>query len=62
MEGKFGYLYVFQYSYPAILEIELTKEDQSLNNEELLAKHGYKESDCYCMYTENKLEITKITE
>ena len=37
-ENKFGYLYVLEFSYPAIYEIELTEEDQKLTSYELLKK------------------------
>ena len=57
-----GYLYVFDYSTPAIVEIECTEEDSDLTGEEILEKHGYRESDCYFMYSQDKLEITPIKE
>lgn len=58
----FSYLYVFNYSVPAIYEIELTKEDNELLVEDVLKKHGYRESDCHFMYSQEKLEITPIKE
>ena len=61
-ENKFGYLYVLEFSYPAIYEIELTEEDQSLSVYEVLEKHGLKENTCNFMYTENKLELLTIKE
>lgn len=61
-EHKFGYLYVLEFSYPAIYEIELTEEDQNLTSEEILEKHGLKEDTCNIMYTENKLELLTIKE
>lgn len=57
---NFGYLYVLEYSYPSIFEIELTEEDQDLTSNEILEKHGLKESVCEFMYTENKLELTTL--
>lgn len=57
---NFGYLYVLEYSYPAIFEIELTEEDQDLTSDEILEKYGLKESVCEFMYTENKLELTTL--
>lgn len=57
-----GYLYVFDYSSPAILEIECTDADSDLTSEEILEKHGYRESDCYFMYSQDKLEIIPIEE
>ena len=57
-----GYLYVFDYSTPAIVEIECTEEDSDLTSEEILEKHGYRESDCYFMYSQDKLEIISIKE
>ena len=61
-ENKFGYLYVLEFSYPAIYEIELTEEDQNLTSEEILEKHGLKEDTCDFMYSENKLELSTIKE
>lgn len=61
-ENKFGYLYVLEFSYPAIYEIELTEEDQNLTSYQILEKHGLKEDDCHFMYTENKLELSIIKE
>lgn len=61
-ENKFGYLYVLEFSYPAIYEIELTEEDQNLISYQILEKHGLKEDDCHFMYTENKLELSIIKE
>ena len=57
---NFGYLYVLEYSYPSIFEIELTEEDQDLTSDEILEKYGLKESVCEFMYTENKLELTTL--
>lgn len=57
---NFGYLYVLEYSYPSIFEIELTEEDKNLTSNEILEKHGLKESTCEFMYTENKLELTTL--
>ena len=61
-ENKFGYLYVLEFSYPAIYEIELTEEDQDLTSNEILEKHGLKESTCEFMCTENKLELSTLKE
>ena len=61
-ENKFGYLYVLEFSYPAIYEIELTEEDQNLTSEEILEKYDLKEDTCQFMYTENKLELSTIKE
>lgn len=57
---NFGYLYVLEYSYPSIFEIELTEEDQDLTSDEILEKYGLKESVCEFMYTENKFELTTL--
>lgn len=63
MEGnKFGYLYVLEFSYPAMYEIELTEEDQKLTSDEILKKHGLKEDNCHFMYSENELELSIIKE
>ena len=61
-ENKFGYLYVLEFSYPAIYEIELTEEDQKLTSYQILEKHGLKEDDCHFMYTENKLKLLPLKE
>ena len=56
-ENKFGYLYVLEFSYPAIYEIELTEEDKKLTSNEILEKYGLKEDNCHFMYTKDKLEL-----
>ena len=56
-DNTFYYLYVLDYSYPAIYEIELTEEDQKLTSNEILEKHGLKEDNCNFMYTKDKLEL-----
>ena len=59
-DNSFDYLYVFDFSYPALYEIELTKEDENLTTEEILKKRGLKEDNCQFMYTENKVELETI--
>ena len=61
-ENKFSYLYVLEFSYPAIYEIELTEEDQELTSYEILKKHGLKEDNCHFMYSKNELELSIIKE
>ena len=56
-ESNFGYLYVLDFSYPALYEIELTEEDENLTTEEILKKRGLKEDNCHFMYTKDKLEL-----
>ena len=56
-ENKFGYLYVLEFSYPGIYEIELTEEDQKLTSNEILEKYDLKETNCHFMYTKDKLEL-----
>lgn len=56
-ETKFGYLYILEFSYPAIYEIELTEEDKKLTSNEILEKHGLKETNCHFVYTKDKLEL-----
>ena len=61
------YIYLLDYSYGGILEIELDKEDAE-NLEEtnyatidnILRKYGIRENDCSYMLSENKLEIETI--
>ena len=59
-ENKFGYLYVLEFSYPGIYEIELTEEDENLTTNELLEKYGLKEDTCQYMFSENKLELETL--
>ena len=59
-DNVFDYLYVFDFSYPALYEIELTEEDENLTTEEILKKRGLKEDNCQFMYTENKVELKTI--
>ena len=60
-ENKFGYLYILEFSYPAIYEIELTEEDKTLTTtNELLKKYGLKENTCNYMFSENKLELETL--
>ena len=59
-ENKFGYLYVLEFSYPVMYEIELTEEDENLTTNELLEKYGLKEDTCNYMFTENKLELETL--
>lgn len=61
-ENKYGYLYVFDFSYPGIYEIELTEEDQTLTSYEILKKHDLEEDNCHFMYTENKLELLTLNQ
>ena len=53
-ENKFGYLYVLEFSYPAIYEIELTEEDQKLTSDEILEK--IKEHFCVDNVTDKTIE------
>lgn len=59
-DNGFDYLCVFDFSYPALYEIELTAEDKNLTTEEILKKRGLKEDNCQFMYTENKVELETI--
>ena len=59
-DNGFDYLYVFDFLYPALYEIELTEEDENLTTEEILKKRGLKEDNCQFMYTENKVELETI--
>ena len=53
----FSYLYILDYSYPGIYEIELTEEDLILTSNELLEKYGLKETNCNFRYTKDKREL-----
>ena len=59
-ENNFNYLYILEFSYLAIYEIELTEEDQKLTSNEILKKRGLKEDNCNFMYTKNKLELLTL--
>ena len=59
-DNAFDYLYVFDFSYPALYEIELTEEDENLTTEEILKKRGLKEDNCQFMYTKHKVELKTI--
>ena len=62
IDNSFGYLYVLEYSYPGIYEIELSEEDTELTNKDILEKHGFDIDNCNFMYTECKLELKTIKE
>ena len=53
-------MYILDFSYPGIYEIELTEEDENLTTNELLEKYGLKEDTCNYMFTENKLELETL--
>ena len=59
-ENNHNYMYILDFSYPGIYEIELTKEDKNLTTNELLEKYGLKEDTCNYMFTENKLELETL--
>lgn len=60
IDKHFGYLYILDYSFPAIYEIELTEEDYNFTNTELLNKYNLKESNCNFMFSENKLKLKPL--
>ena len=62
IDNCFGYLYVLEYSYPGLYEIELSEEDTELTNEDILEKHGFAIDNCNFMRTEYKLELETIKE
>ena len=51
----FEYLYVFDYSQPAIYEIPVTEDDDDL--ERILEAHGLNLDECCYMWTKEKLDI-----
>lgn len=55
-----NYMYILDFLYPGIYEIELTEEDENLTTNELLKKYGLKENNCNYMFTENKLELETL--
>lgn len=60
MKGQYGYMYVFEYSAPAIYEIELDAEDEHSEASDILERRGFKESQCHYMTSEEKLEVKSI--
>lgn len=59
-ENNNNYIYILDFSYPGIYEIELTEEDENLTSNEILKKYGLKENNCNYMFTENKLELETL--
>lgn len=59
-ENNNNYMYILDFSYPGIYEIELTEEDENLTSNEILKKYGLKENNCNYMFTENKLELETL--
>ena len=59
-ENNHNYMYILDFSYPGIYEIELTEEDQDLTSEQILEKRGLKKDICDFMYSENKLELLTL--
>lgn len=59
-ENNHNYMYILDFSYPGIYEIELTEEDENLTTNELLEKYSLKEDTCQYMFTENKLELETL--
>ena len=53
--NEFEYLYVFQYSSPAIYEIPVTENDDDV--EKILSAQDLRSEDCLYMWTKEKLEI-----
>ena len=46
-ENNHNYIYILDFSYPGIYEIELTEEDENLTTNELLKKYDLKEEEIY---------------
>lgn len=59
-ENNNNYMYILDFSYPGIYELELTEEDETLTTDELLEKYGLKENNCQYMFSENKLELETL--
>lgn len=62
IDNCFSYLYILEYSYPGLYEIELSEEDNELTSEDILEKHGFNIDNCSFMYTKYKLELEPIKE
>lgn len=56
--SDFEYLYVFDYSQPAIYEIPVTEDDDDL--ERILEAHDLDLDECSYMWTKEKLEIQTV--
>jgi len=52
-----SYIYIFDFSTGDIYERELTEEEQEIEGEEILIKHGFRPTDCGYMVTSGKKEI-----
>ena len=59
-EINHNYMYILDFSYHGIYELELTEEDETLTTNELLKKYGLKEDTCQYMFSENKLELETL--
>ena len=59
-ENNHNYMYILDFLYPGIYEIELTEEDETLTTNELLKKYDLKEDNCQYMFSENKLELETL--
>ena len=59
-ENNHNYMYILDFSYSGIYELELTEEDETLTTDELLEKYGLKENNCQYMFSENKLELETL--
>lgn len=56
-----SYLYIFDYSTPAIYEIKLEEDDNKLTPEEILANYDLNDDECYWMFVDGKrLKIETI--
>lgn len=56
-----GYMYVFNYTNPSIIEVELTEEDWNAEDSVLLVdKYGFDESSCQWLISRTKLDIVKL--
>ena len=59
-ENNHNYMYILDFSYPGIYEIELTKEDETLTTNEIFDKYGLKEDTCLYMVSKIKLELETL--
>lgn len=59
-ENNRNYMYILDFSYPGIYEIELTEKDKTLTTDELLEKYLLKEDICQYMFSEYKLELETL--
>lgn len=57
----FGYVYIIDYNASAIYEVELNKDTNDLDAEELLNYYDLNDDECYVIYSHRKIKIKPLT-